>query len=98
MEELIGRVDGFCIASSDRDFTRLATRVREAGLIAYGFGQRHPPAPFVAACDKFVCTELPKSPWARSAQKLRLAAPAFSFSCTTLAPAIVTPSMKSSCV
>lgn len=55
-----GRVDGFCIVSSDSDFTRLATRVREAGLVVYGFGERHTPAPFVAACDKFVYTEILK--------------------------------------
>ena len=53
-----GRVDGFCLVSSDSDFTRLATRIREAGLVVYGFGQKHTPAPFVAACDKFVYTEI----------------------------------------
>lgn len=53
-----GHVDGFCLVSSDSDFTRLATRVREAGLVVYGFGERHTPAPFVAACDKFVYTEI----------------------------------------
>jgi uncharacterized LabA/DUF88 family protein len=50
--------DGFCIVSSDSDFTRLASRIREAGLVVYGFGERKTPAPFVAACDKFVYTEL----------------------------------------
>ena len=53
-----GRVDGFCIVSSDSDFTRLATRIREAGLRAYGFGERKTPAAFVAACDKFLYTEV----------------------------------------
>ena len=57
-----GRVDGFCLVSSDSDFTRLATRVREAGLAAYGFGQRKTPAAFVAACDKFVYTEILRTP------------------------------------
>jgi uncharacterized LabA/DUF88 family protein len=42
-------VDGFCLVSSDSDFTRLATRIREAGLVVYGFGQRKTPEPFVAA-------------------------------------------------
>ena len=51
-------VDGFCLVSSDSDFTRLATRIREAGLVVYGFGQRKTPAPFVAACDKFIYTEI----------------------------------------
>lgn len=55
-----GHVDGFCLVSSDSDFTRLATRIREAGLAVYGFGERHTPEPFVAACDKFVYTEILK--------------------------------------
>lgn len=53
-----GAVDGFCLVSSDSDFTRLATRIREAGLMVYGFGQRKTPEPFVAACDKFTYTEI----------------------------------------
>lgn len=53
-----GSVDGFCLVSSDSDFTRLATRIREAGLVVYGFGERKTPEPFVAACDKFVYTEI----------------------------------------
>jgi uncharacterized LabA/DUF88 family protein len=51
-------VDGFCLVSSDSDFTRLATRIREAGLAVYGFGERKTPAPFVAACDKFIYLEI----------------------------------------
>ena len=53
-----GSVDGFCLVSSDSDFTRLATRIREAGLVVYGFGERKTPEPFVAACDKFIYTEI----------------------------------------
>ncbi len=53
-----GAVDGFCLVSSDSDFTRLATRIREAGLVVYGFGERKTPEPFVAACDKFIYTEI----------------------------------------
>ncbi len=53
-----GRVDGFCLVSSDSDFTRLATRIRESGLAAYGFGEQKTPKPFVAACDKFIYTEI----------------------------------------
>src|ERR1700761_1496295 len=53
-----GRFDGFCIVSSDSDFTRLAARIRESGLIVYGFGERKTPDPFVAACDKFIYTEI----------------------------------------
>ncbi|CCH28634.1 NYN domain-containing protein [Actinosynnema sp. NPDC047251] len=52
-----GRFDGFCIVSSDSDFTRLASRLRESGLTVYGFGERKTPKPFVAACDKFVYIE-----------------------------------------
>lgn len=55
------QVDGFCIVSSDSDFTRLATRIRESGLAVYGFGQRKTPEAFVAACDKFVYTEILKA-------------------------------------
>jgi uncharacterized LabA/DUF88 family protein len=52
------RFDGFCIVSSDSDFTRLAGRIRESGLFVYGFGERKTPTPFVAACDKFVYTDV----------------------------------------
>lgn len=51
------RFDGFCLVSSDSDFTRLAARIRESGLTVYGFGERKTPKPFVAACDKFIYTE-----------------------------------------
>ncbi|BBQ03506.1 hypothetical protein BSFA1_86340 (plasmid) [Burkholderia sp. SFA1] len=53
-----GNVDGFCIVSSDSDFTRLATRLREAGKLVYGLGERKTPEPFIAACDKFVFFEV----------------------------------------
>jgi uncharacterized LabA/DUF88 family protein len=52
------RFDGFCIVSSDSDFTRLAARIRESGLTVYGFGEKKTPDPFVAACDKFIYTEV----------------------------------------
>jgi len=52
------KLDGFCLVSSDSDFTRLATRIRESGLPVYGFGERKTPPAFVAACDKFVYTEI----------------------------------------
>jgi uncharacterized LabA/DUF88 family protein len=55
-----GSLNGFCLVSSDSDFTRLATRIREAGLVVYGFGERKTPPPFVAACDKFIFTEILK--------------------------------------
>jgi len=51
------KLDGFCIVSSDSDFTRLAQRIREAGLSVYGFGEKKTPKAFLAACDKFIYTE-----------------------------------------
>lgn len=53
-----GQVDGFCLASSDSDFTRLAARLREAGMVVIGMGQRHTPQPFVAACSMFKYIEV----------------------------------------
>ncbi|MBM3163620.1 MAG: NYN domain-containing protein [Chlorobi bacterium] len=53
-----GKFDGFCIVSSDSDFTKLASRLRESGLTVYGFGEKKTPSPFVSACDKFIYTEL----------------------------------------
>jgi hypothetical protein len=52
-----GRFDGFCLVSSDSDFTRLASRIRESGLTVYGFGERKTPKSFVSACDKFIYLE-----------------------------------------
>ena len=54
-------VDGFCIVSSDSDFTRLATRLREAGKQVYGIGEKKTPEPFVVACDKFIYIEILKN-------------------------------------
>jgi uncharacterized LabA/DUF88 family protein len=53
-----GRVDGFCLVSSDSDFTRLATRLREAGMVVLGIGERKTPEPFITACDKFIYIEI----------------------------------------
>ena len=53
-----GKVDGFCIVSSDSDFTRLATRLREAGMKVIGIGERKTPHPFITACDKFIYLEI----------------------------------------
>ncbi len=52
------KLDGFCIVSSDSDFTRLASRIRQNGVVVYGFGRRQTPKAFVAACDRFIHTEL----------------------------------------
>ena len=53
-----GNFDGFCIVSSDSDFTRLASRLRESGLTVYGFGEKKTPEAFRKACDKFIYTEI----------------------------------------
>lgn len=52
------RFDGFCLVSSDSDFTRLASRIREEGLVVYGFGEKKTPKSFVSACDRFIFTEV----------------------------------------
>ena len=53
-----GNLDGFCLVSSDSDFTRLASRLKESGKQVYGFGEKKTPRPFVAACDRFIYTEV----------------------------------------
>ena len=55
------KFDGFCIVSSDSDFTKLASRIREHGLTVYGFGEQKTPGAFVSACDKFIFTEVLRS-------------------------------------
>jgi len=55
-----GKVEGFCLVSSDSDFTRLATRLREAGMKVFGIGEKKTPVPFIAACDKFIYLEILK--------------------------------------
>ncbi|MFS4493758.1 NYN domain-containing protein [Maribacter sp. 2308TA10-17] len=56
-----GKVDGFCLVSSDSDFTRLATRLREAGMQVFGIGEKKTPNPFIVACDKFIYIEILKN-------------------------------------
>ena len=56
-----GKVNGFCIVSSDSDFTRLATRLREAGMTVIGFGEKKTPQAFISACDKFIYIEILKT-------------------------------------
>ena len=63
-----GRVDGFCVVSSDSDFTRLATRLREAGMKVFGMGEQKTPSPFRAACDKFIYIEILEAPEAGTKQ------------------------------
>jgi len=63
-----GKVDGFVLVSSDSDFTRLATRIRETGLYVIGIGERKTPNPFIVSCDKFIYTEVIR-PSAKSAEQ-----------------------------
>ncbi|MHA6280988.1 NYN domain-containing protein [Salinimicrobium sp. CAU 1759] len=55
------KVDGFCLVSSDSDFTRLATRLREAGMNVIGIGEKKTPDPFIVACDRFIYIEILKN-------------------------------------
>jgi uncharacterized LabA/DUF88 family protein len=56
-----GKVNGFCLVFSDSDFTRLATRLREAGMQVFGIGEKKTPEPFIVACDKFIYIEILKT-------------------------------------
>lgn len=55
-----GKVDSFCLVSSDSDFTRLAMRLREAGMLVIGMGEKKTPEPFIVACDRFIYIEILK--------------------------------------
>ena len=76
-----GNVDGFCLVSSDSDFTKLASRLRESGMVVYGFGEPKTPKALVAACDKFVYLDVlrradnAKPPRGDDAEPAELAAP-----------------------
>lgn len=73
-----GNVDGFCLVSSDSDFTKLASRLRESGKTVYGFGEPRTPKALVAACDKFVYLDVlrrPEKPKEPSGEDLAPTAP-----------------------
>jgi len=88
-----GRFDGFCLVSSDSDFTRLAQRLREAGLTVYGFGERKTPDPFVQACDKFIYTEVLRQD-AAEPEKVEPARPAGKAPAKSAAKAVAAPAEK----
>ena len=67
-----GNCDGFVLVSSDSDFTRLATRLREAGMKVYGMGEKKTPKPFIVACDKFVYIEVIRAAAKQAAEAARL--------------------------
>ena len=70
------KVDGFCIVSSDSDFTRLATRLRESGMLVIGIGEKKTPKPFIASCDKFIYIEIIASKNRPKKKKVTPATPA----------------------
>jgi len=68
------KVDGFCLVSSDSDFTRLATRLRESGMMVVGIGEKKTPNPFIVACDKFIYIEIignPNTPQIKNVQSVK---------------------------
>lgn len=65
------KVDGFCLVSSDSDFTRLATRLRESGMSVIGIGEKKTPNPFIVACDKFIYIEIISSTESRKSSKAK---------------------------
>lgn len=65
------KVDGFCIVSSDSDFTRLAMRLRESGKLVIGIGEKKTPKPFIASCDKFIYVEILDKPEPQKAKKTK---------------------------
>ena len=66
------KVNGFCLVSSDSDFTRLATRLREAGMTVFGIGEKKTPESFIVACDKFIYIEILKQDSEVSGSELTL--------------------------
>ncbi len=70
-----GNCDGFVLVSSDSDFTRLATRLREAGMKVYGMGEKKTPKPFIVACDKFVYIEVIRAAAQQAAQQEKESVP-----------------------
>jgi uncharacterized LabA/DUF88 family protein len=70
------KLDGFCIVSSDSDFTRLAARLRESGRTVYGFGEKKTPRAFVSVCDKFIYTEILRGDYQEEADDDELRPPA----------------------
>ncbi|CAN5457606.1 NYN domain-containing protein [soil metagenome] len=67
-----GKVDAFAIVSSDSDFTRLATRLRESGMTVIGIGERKTPNPFIVSCDKFIYLEILATPVAATVARVKV--------------------------
>lgn len=84
-----GKVNGFCIVSSDSDFTRLATRLREAGMQVFGIGEKKTPNPFIVACDKFIYIEILKAEAEEDAQSNARGRPSSQSSVDKVTPKVV---------
>lgn len=82
------KVDGFCLVSSDSDFTRLATRLREAGMLVVGIGEKKTPNPFIASCDKFIYIEIIAQTPRKATKSSSLSQPTTTTSAAVIPPAI----------
>ncbi len=84
-----GQVNGFCLVSSDSDFTRLATRLREAGMKVFGIGEKKTPNPFIVACDKFIYIEILKNRSKRSESSISKDKPSRKSTVEEITPEII---------
>ncbi len=84
-----GQVNGFCLVSSDSDFTRLATRLREAGMKVFGIGEKKTPNPFIVACDKFIYIEILKNRSKRSESSINKNKPSRKSTVEEITPEII---------
>ncbi len=84
-----GQVNGFCLVSSDSDFTRLATRLREAGMKVFGIGERKTPSPFIVACDKFIYIEILKNKLKKSESSISKDKPSRKSAVEEITPEII---------
>jgi uncharacterized LabA/DUF88 family protein len=84
-----GQVNGFCLVSSDSDFTRLATRLREAGMKVFGIGEKKTPSPFIVACDKFIYIEILKNRSKRSESSISKNKPSRKSTVEEITPEII---------
>jgi len=83
------KVNGFCIVSSDSDFTRLATRLREAGMQVFGIGEKKTPEPFIVACDKFIYIEILKNQAEENESELTKSKPSQKHTVDKITPKVI---------
>ncbi len=83
------KVNGFCLVSSDSDFTRLATRLREAGMKIIGIGEKKTPEPFIVACDKFIYIEILKDQTEEVESELTEHKPALKHNIDKITPKVI---------